>query len=908
MKPSFIAVLSLLLPMASARAQEPFVRNGNSVICGNARFQFCTPSMGRFEYSPKGIFVDAPTVVVTNRDFPAVVLNVSQSNGWLSVATTEVTVRYHIGSGKFGGDNLELTWRDRKELRMWAPGQADSANLGGVTYSLDGIRENNPPHFPPGILSRDGYFILDDSNSPLWDKQTNWIAAREDSGNQDWYWMVYNHDYPKGLREYAQLAGKIPMVPRYTLGTWITDLNYEYLPGSELTEKYRYSDENVKGLVEKFRSAGIPLDVLVLDFAWHKFGWQGGFDWSPIVPHPAEFLQWAHRQGIKVSLNDHPGYANEGVLSMEDSHAARVVRDLGIVEPPKATYTIDISHRWKFRVDPNDEGMKEKWFSPRYDDTTWQEVEAGIVWEEQGHSDYDGFGWYRRWISCPNVQEGTPVILAFGGVDDEYDLFVNGRKIAHHGSRGSSVWNSLTSTDVTGILKRDSLNLITLRVNDWGGGGGISKLPAELTDRLPFQGIRFDLADKNQADVFMKELHDPLIDEGVDFWWIDGGKGACAMPGLDGQMWTNRVYYDYTQEHTGKRTFVFSRYGGLGNHRYPGIFTGDTYSEWAVLKYEVQYSAQAGNVLMPYVTHDIGGFLGRKIPFDLYARWIQFGVFNPIVRLHSAFENPKDGNLRMPWNYGPEGMRLVKKYFTLRYRLLPYLYTCTRIAHEKALPLNRPLYLVFPDLDEAYRHPDEYLFGDEFLCAPIVDSSGKRDVYLPPGTWYDFFTDKAMNGGVTIPTTHTLEDFPLFVKDGAIIPIANDMEYSDESSLDSLNVEIYGRKDAHYELYEDDGNSLEYEDGRYAWTPISSARSKSGSQEVEIGPTKGEFSGQPPRRAYTVVFHGFGRPRNVAIGGKAIAETDSGGDSWHWGKANGTLTIALAPRTIRESLRIVVRE
>ncbi len=859
------------------------------------------------EYSPTGKFVDAPSVVVVNRKFPHVNVGVSQSENWLSMATDEVTVEYRLGGGKFSSDNLRLVWRDKKENRRWQPGQEDTANLGGVTYSLDGARQNNPPHFPPGILSRSGYFILDDSQSPVWNKETNWIEARTDTTSQDWYWIVYNDDYARALREYAELAGKIPMIPRYVLGTWITDLNYEYLPGTTLVDKYHYSDEDVKGLVERFRDAGIPLDVLVLDFAWHRFGWQGGFDWSPIFPHPEKFLQWAHRQGIKVSLNDHPGYAHEGVLSLEDSHAAEVVHDLGIVEPPKATYAIDISKDWRFHTDPDDVGLKERWFSPQFDDSAWQKIQAGIVWEEQGHPDYDGYGWYRKWVSYPKVAEGTPVLLAFGGVDDEYDLFVNGKKVAHHGTRGSSVWSSLTSTDVTSLLRRDSMNLVVLRVNDWGGGGGISKLPALLTDRLPFAGIRFNLAENIQANVFMDVLHNPLIDEGVDFWWIDGGKGACSMPGLDGQMWANRVYYNFTQDHTKKRSFVFSRYGGWGNHRYPGIFTGDTYSEWAVLKYEVQYSAQAGNVLMPYVTHDIGGFLGRKIPFDLYARWIQFGVFNPIVRLHSAFENPKDGNLRMPWNYGSEGMDLVKKYFRLRYRLLPYIYTYSRVAYDNALPLNRPLYLMLPDLDEAYKHPGEYFFGDNFLCSPVVDSTGEQNVYLPPGAWYDFFSDRAVKGGVNLHTKHSLNEFPLFVKDGSIIPMAHHFAYSDERPMDSLDVEIYGTKSARFDLYEDDGISLLYEEGKCAWTSMTSER-KQGRQEVAIGPTRGEFSGQPQTRAYTLVFHGLMKPAAVTIDGKNIPKTNSVGDVWRWDAVTRDLTVELTPRNIRERLRVDVRD
>jgi alpha-glucosidase (family GH31 glycosyl hydrolase) len=904
MKNRLFLVSIFLYVSALAGQNSEYQRNGNTVLSGHARFQIFTPSMGRMEYSPTGRFTDETTVVVVSRNFPACAYDVKEEDGWLVISTEKLELKYRIGSGKFTDDNLELSWKESEIPHAWRPGQPDTSNLGGVAYSLDGVRRNKPPKFPPGILSRSGYFVLDDSKSPTWNSSTKWIEARKESDVQDWYWIVYLHDYPLALKEYSELAGKIPMVPRYVLGSWITDLNYEFLPGSAMVENHHDSEQNVKSLVERFREERIPLDVLVLDFAWHKYGWAGGYDWSPIFPDPKEFLDWSHANGIKVSLNDHPGYAAEGVLSEEDSHAKRVVQALDIKQPPQSTFNVDLSKGWKFRTDTGNVGIDEQWYAADCPDSSWSTIQAGIDWEEQGFPGYDGIGWYRKHIAYPAVSEGTPILLMFGGVDDEYDLYVNGTKTAHYGSQGSSIWSSLTSTDITRLLKKNSMNVIALRVNDWGGGGGISKLPVALSDRTPFEGIRFNLADKKQADVFMDVLHNPLVDQGVDFWWIDGGRGSSSMEGLDGQMWTNRVYYDMTQAHTGKRTFIFSRYGGWGNHRYPGIFTGDTYSEWDILYYEVLYSAQAGNVLMPYVTHDIGGFLGRTIPFDLYARWIQFGVFNPLLRLHSAFENPKDGNLRMPWVYGKEGIDLVRKFFDLRYRLLPYIYTCTRSAYDDAIPLNRPLYLEYPDLGAAYNHPDEYFFGKEFLCAPILDSTGERDVYLPPGKWFDYFSGKIVDGNQTIHTRHPLETFPLFVRDGAIIPTRPGLMFSDERPLDTLNVDIYGTAPGTFTLYEDDGVSLDYERDRYSLTKLASRSLKSGAHQITIAPTEGKFVGQKPIRTFVLHLHGFAEPRNVSIDGGSIERRHGNGLSWDWSNADSIVTIRLNAQSIRKGYRI----
>jgi len=258
--------------------------------------------------------------------------------------------------------------------------------------------------------------------------------------------------------------------------------------------------------------------------------------------------------------------------------------------------------------------------------------------------------------------------------------------------------------------------------------------------------------------------------QGVDLWWVDGGSGAVDMPGLNKQLWTNKVFYDYTQQETGRRGFILGRYGDWGSERYPAFFTGDAYSQWPVLAYEVAFSARGGNVLVPYISHDIGGFHGAKIDFDLYARWIEFGTFSPLLRMHSAHANPREGNMRMPWVYGSQGIALMRKYFTLHTQLIPYLYTYTWLAHKESMPILRPLYLQYPQLEEAYQHSHEYFFGEELLVAPVLDPSGNRTIYLPPGQWIDFFTGRRYQGGTTFTAHYAVDETPVFVREGAIIP------------------------------------------------------------------------------------------------------------------------------------------
>jgi len=902
---TLFAAFSSIFPQSKSTIQ--FQQKGSTITCENARFEFLSPTLVRMEYSPSDDFVNSTTAVVVNRNWKSISINAEEKNGWLIAKAGKFALHYHLNSGKFTKDNLKITWEDENSSHTWAPGDSDKENLGGISYSLDGINKKELPKPTQGILSRNGYFLLDDSHTPVWDSSSAWIKPRSEKNNQDWYFFEYGKDFSHVLEEYARLCGKIPMVPRYILGGWITDLNYEYLPSSRLVKNYNYSYKNIENEIMRFRKEGIPLDVMVLDFAWHKYGWQGGYDWSPIFPRPKKFLNWAHGNGIKVTLNDHPGYGNESVLSDSDSQAKEIRKALNIPILHKAKFSMNIQKDWRFSLDNENVGETQKWFSKDFNDSKWAVIQAGREWENQGFPGYDGYAWYRKLVVIPENIKPTHLYLIFGGVDDSYDLFINGKKVAHYGNPGHSVFNTTTYTDILPFIESGTKTLIALRVDDWGGGGGLNRLPVEISDELPPAGIRFNLAKKNQAEVFMKVLHDPLIKEGVNFWWIDGGNGSCEMKGLNSQMWTNRVFYNFTQKYTGERTFIFSRYGGWGNHRYPGMFTGDTFSQWAVLNYEVPFTARGGNVLMPYVTHDIGGFHGAKIDFDLYARWVEFGALSPILRLHSAHENPEEGNLRMPWTYGDKGINLARKFFRLRYSLIPYIYTYCRIAHDKSLPLIRPLYLEYPKLDKAYSYPEEYFFGSEILVAPVTNPDNKVEIYLPPGEWYDYFTGEKYEGNQVINKIYPVDDIPMFVKAGSIIPTEPVREYIGQRPLDSLEVNVYGSKSGKFNLYEDDGISLAYESGKFAWTPISFQKNSNGESEIKIGPTKGNFTGQVKNRVYHIKVYDISNPVLIQVNGKTLSEPNNGLSYWNWDSQKSIVNIYLNPKDIRQAIDIVLK-
>lgn len=898
-----LAATAFLVVVVGAFAAEPFTQKGAVVTCGSVRITGLAPMLARLEYSPSGRFTDASTAVILNRNLAQRGVKAVLDQDWLVVTSGDLVIRYKKDSGALEAGNLSIAWRSGKAQGTWKPGDADAGNLGGPHESFNSIMEltavgEQLPPFPSGPLSRSGRHVLDDSATPVWDAEADWIKPRPEKGGQDWYFFGYGRDFKGFFRTYVSLTGPIPLIPRYTLGAWITDLNFEYTGQT-------VKDTDLKAMLMRFRAEKIPLDVFVLDFAWHKYGWKGGLDWSPIFPDPPAFLRWARENGIKITLNDHP---HSGLFEA-DSHHNLALRALG--RPlPAAKKWLDNTGGWKFQTDPQDQGVAGLWFAPEFDDSAWKPMPVPGNWEKYGFAKYDGIGWYRKVLELPEKMRGKKLFASFMGVDDEYDLYVNGKLMAHHGGPGQSLWDKLTQTEVSAALRPDGRNVLALRVKDWGRDGGISGGgpcggggPTVVSNEEVINPrLVLNLARQDEAKVFMDQ-HNALVDQGVDFWWIDGQ--AAWMDGLNGQMWSNRVYYDLQETHTGRRSFIFSRFGGPGNHRYPGFFTGDCYSNWKVLEYEVPYTLVAGNTLNPYVTHDIGGFIGRlEKEFELYARWVQFGAFSPMLRLHSAHENPWQGNARLPWNYGQKGIDLARKFFALRYRLIPYLYTLTRQAHDTGLPLARAMYLDYPEREEAYSHTGQYLLGDNLLVAPITapaqDGVAAKEVWFPPGSWTDIFTGETQAGDRVATVSCPLDRMPVFARAGAILPQMPDMDYIGQKPMDTLILEVFASAPGAFTLYEDDGDSLEYRKDSCARTELELEKAKDGGWDLTVAATRGNYKGQMLTRAIQVRMHLAQAPRSVT--GTGLEKVD-----WTWDEKQKLADIRLPARSIGQAAALHIQ-
>lgn len=295
--------------------------------------------------------------------------------------------------------------------------------------------------------------------------------------------------------------------------------------------------------------------------------------------------------------------------------------------------------------------------------------------------------------------------------------------------------------------------------------------------------IPFDGASKNYLQAYLDLLLHPLEEQGVDFWWMDWQQGKhTSIAGLDPLWMLNHLTFtDNARVRTDgkpRRPLAFSRYAGPGSHRYPVGFSGDTVVSWDSLAFQPYFTATAANIGYFFWSHDIGGHMFGVKDNELETRWVQLGVFSPILRLHSTND---PFNSKEPWRYGQVGERIQGNYLRLRHQLIPYLYTAAWQAHLHGVALVRPLYYEEPEVMDAYHSSGAFLFGADMLVAPITAPAdprthlAKAHTYLPGGEWVDFFLGTHYLGGGRRVFWRTLEHVPALVRAGALIPLAEQL-------------------------------------------------------------------------------------------------------------------------------------
>ena len=400
---------------------------------------------------------------------------------------------------------------------------------------------------------------------------------------------------------------------------------------------------------------------------------------------------------------------------------------------------------------------------------------------------------------------------------------------------------------------------------------------------------------------YWKLMDDALFKIGADAWWLDttepetegletsllvnhqtalgnGARYANEFP----LMTTTGVYEGQRAASDQKRVFILSRSGYAGIQRNAAaMWSGDVDPNWETLRRQIPAGLNFSLSGLPYWTTDIGGFVSAN-PDDpayreLFIRWFQFGTFCPIFRVHGT----RTTNQNELWSYGADAQKILVSFDQLRYRLMPYIYSLAWKTTNEGYTIMRPLVMDFRSDVRSQNIADQFLFGPALLVNPVTEPQAtSRRLYLPDAGWYDFWTGKLAKGGQSMEAAAPIERIPLFVRAGSILPLGPDIEYASEKSADPLEVRVYRGADGNFTLYEDEGDSYNYEKGAHSTIPFSWDNS---SQSLTIGDRTGSFPGMTESRSLHIVFvsegHGAGGgltatpDKTVTYSGKKLVVT-----------------------------------
>ncbi len=769
-------------------AQNNPIANPASIITfGKARFTVLTTGLVRMEWDSLGVFEDNATQVIVNRYLPKPNFIVKQTANKLNIATDKFQLTYQKSGEKFNASNLQIAVIKEQKSIQWTLSTKDTANLKGTSRTLDSYNgdvaewdKSKKLELEDGLLSKEGWHLLDDSKSYLLDNSDlPWIKERRSFTSQDFYFFAYSSNYKAALFDYTLITGKVPLPPRFTFGYW-------------WSRYYTYSDKELRTLVEKFERYKIPLDVLVIDMDWHPTenlyvdgfkkaksdlsgslrGW-GGYTWDrTIFPNPEGFLKWTADKQLKITLNLHPA---SGIPYKDEKYAA-------------------FAKAMQF-------------------DTTGTSLRKS---EENN-----------PYIKKPNFDESSYKDIPYEGGDKK------------------------------------------------------------------FMGTLFDTV-----------LH-PLERQGVDFWWLDWQqyKNSKRYSNLSNVWWLNHVFFHQMQLQKKARPLIYHRWGGMGNHRYQIGFSGDASITWKSLAYQPYFTATASNVLYGYWSHDIGGHIGTKdtteakgqhISPELYTRWLQYGVFSPILRTHSVRGLPLN---REPWEFSTKYGEIISGYIQLRYSLAPYIYTMARKTYDSGISLCRPLYYDYPNDNESYKQPSEYLFGDNLLVAQIAEPSindvSTKSIWLPKGNWIELTTGKRFLGNQHVTRRFALNEYPIYIKEGAIIPTYPTLMHL-KQNCDTVILKVYGSGSSESLMYEDAGDDDNYKNGQSSITRFKSEVKGNNLQVVSIFPTEGSFNGMSPSKTYLVQLHGQQMPLQVKVNGMMVPFSNAYSANKSWKYLSDVLAVEIA--------------
>lgn len=445
-----------------------------------------------------------------------------------------------------------------------------------------------------------------------------------------------------------------------------------------------------------------------------------------------------------------------------------------------------------------------------------------------------------------------------------------------------------------------------------------AEMKADLGDKAqlaPDGAILWTVENYDFMKALFKDIIRPLEKDGVDFWWLDwqqqltvGGhaneRGYTCPSGLDGlgeTFWCNHTFFeDMSMNRTELRPVIYHRWGGMGSHRYPICFSGDTWAAWSTLAYEIFFTSTASNVCYTYWGHDLGGHQGGNNDPELMLRWLQFGAYTPIFRTHATNDSKLE---RRIWKYSNKA-KLIEAV-RQRYRMAPYLYTAARETYDTGIGMDRPLYYDYPEDANAYLFEDEFMFGNDMLVAPIYTpcSNGyaMRRIWLPEGYWFDVTENKLVTGESLFTGRFTQDQFPVYYKAGSIIPFfpVNNGTRTITNTPATVQLKVVPGANGKGRLYEDEGDNQNYLNNGFTNTLFTQEWSPTLATVIINGRT-GSFSGMTNSRTYEVIFMGLETaPMAVTINGETATGTYSA--------SNKTFTVSVTPTDLAQDNVICIQ-
>lgn len=391
------------------------------------------------------------------------------------------------------------------------------------------------------------------------------------------------------------------------------------------------------------------------------------------------------------------------------------------------------------------------------------------------------------------------------------------------------------------------------------------------------------------------------IDDGISGFWTDMGEPAWSneedadrlkmkhhlgmhdeIHNVYGLTWDKVVKEQFEKRNPDRRVFQMTRAAFAGLQRYTFGWSGDSgngddvTAGWSQMANQIPVLMSAGLGLIPFNTCDISGYCGDISDYpamaELYVRWLQMGAFTPLSRIHHEGDNAVE-----PWLFGEEAERIATETIKMKYRLMPYIYTYAREAYDLGLPIMRPLFLEYPLDTETFSTDAQFLFGKELLVAPVVKKNArKKNVYFPDGTWIDYNDKHTVYDGEQWTTVDApLDCIPMFVKQGSIVPVMQEMNYIGEHPEYAVEFEIFPAAEggtASFVLYDDEGTNLGYQRGEIRELPVSVETTVEG-YTVRVDASVGDYR-LPERRNIVLRFYTGKMPKQIVVDGKKLKKID----------------------------------